>query len=393
MTLDRLRLDGPLHAELAPRLSGGLASYREYPTFSWPWLFRRTLLFGAAIGSFGALCAFGLWQREGDVGRALWLAVQFTGGGLGMASAGPALATFVRHRRLSEPRERAGIAFALLLGLGAAFLLDSVTSQALDATLEQPPEPAPEHTGPLALFVNGAVLLGIYGLLGGGLALGRYLREHAAFREAQRARELAELRARADGLDRKLSLLQAQIEPHFLFNTLASVRALIEREPGRAAHAIDLLVDYLRATIPHLRGAEVASDLGTQLVLCERYLALMAARTGRLTFSIDAPDALRAEPVPPLMLMTLVENAVKHGIEPKPGPGHVTVRVRDTGDALALCVEDDGAGLREGLSGGLGLHNLREQLRLRYGARAAFTLQERAGAGVSAVLHIPKEPA
>jgi hypothetical protein len=392
LTPERLPLDSPLPAELAPRLAGGLAAYREFPTFSAPWLLRRTLLFGAAIGAFGALCGFGLYERNGDAGRALWLVLQFTGGGLGMASAGPLLATMVRHRRLSASRERTGIVLALLVGLALAFVLDGVTSEALDATLQQPPDPPPRDTSPVALLVNGAVLLVIYGLLGGGLALGRYLREHTAFRDAQNEREIHRLRALAEGLDRKLSLLQAQIEPHFLFNTLASVRSLIASDPGRAAHAIDLLVDYLRATIPHLRGAEVTSDLGQQLLLCERYLALMAARTGRLSFSIDTPEPLRSERVPPLLLMTLVENAIKHGIEPKPGPGHVALRVRDDGDTLVVCVEDDGAGLREGLSSGLGLHNLREQLRLRYGTRAAFTLRANRGAGVSAELRIPKDP-
>jgi Histidine kinase len=383
-------LDRPLAPELAPRLARGLAAYREYPTFSWPWLYRRSLLFGCCISAYGALAAFGLWSRDASLGRALLVALQFTGGGLGMASAGPLLATWVRHRGWPAPRERVAIVLALCAGLGVAFALDELTSSALAASLPPSPTPSPEHTGPLATLINVLVLVIIYGLLGGGLALGRYLREQAAHREVLREQELSALRAMADGLDRKLSLLQAQIEPHFLFNTLASVRSLVACDPARAEGTIDLLVDYLRATIPDLRCGDTASELGQQLRLCERYLALMAVRTGRLEYHVEAAEGLCAMPVPPLLLMTLVENAIKHGIEPKVGAGRVEVRVTEQAEDMLVRVDDDGVGLREGLSSGLGLHNLREQLRLRYAGRAGFTLQSLPGGGTRAELRLPK---
>ena len=188
------------------------------------------------------------------------------------------------------------------------------------------------------------------------------------------------------------AVMQAQVEPHFLFNTLASVRALVRQDPAQAEATLDALVDFLRATIPKLREDRgLHATLGQQLDLCSSYLALMQVRMGgRLTYDVRAYEALRAVPFPPSLLITLVENAIKHGIEPRPGPGRIEIDAVRDGDALRVQVRDDGAGLQPGLSTGVGLANVREQLAARYGARAAFVLSPAAeGRGVCAEIRVP----
>jgi sensor histidine kinase YesM len=193
-------------------------------------------------------------------------------------------------------------------------------------------------------------------------------------------------------------VLQAQVEPHFLFNTLASVRSLIPADPGRAQSTIDALVDYLRATIPRLRDdaaqadSGISSTLGQQLEICESYLRLMQVRMGdRLSYQIDVPAGERATSFPPLLLITLVENAVKHGIEPRPGPGRIVIRIVRQAGRLTVTVQDDGQGLRDGFGTGVGLGNVREQLLVRYGERARVTLSGAAGGGTVASIVIADE--
>jgi sensor histidine kinase YesM len=210
----------------------------------------------------------------------------------------------------------------------------------------------------------------------------------------------------------RLSVLAAQVEPHFLFNTLAGVRSAIVTDPARASEMIDRLSDYLRAAIPRLRsdgGAE--ATLGSQLELARAYLGLMAARLPRLGFAIDVPAELARAPFPPLMLISLAENAVKHGVEPKIGPARIEIGARRTGDGrLEVSVADDGAGFDAGTAAGpgadgtahggegrsagaagsgLGLTNIRERLAQMYGARAALELRMRREGGVLATLTIP----
>jgi LytS/YehU family sensor histidine kinase len=190
-------------------------------------------------------------------------------------------------------------------------------------------------------------------------------------------------------------VLQAQVEPHFLFNTLAAVRALLRERPAQAEDTLDALVAYLRAGIPRLRDDAVALDstLGDQVDLCTHYLDVMRLRSGgRITHAVEVEEALRALPFPPLLLITLVENAVKHGVEPRPGPGRIALRATCAAGRLRVEVEDDGAGLRPGAhGGGLGLENVRGQLRARYGGQASFTLQGRAGGGTLAAIELPME--
>jgi signal transduction histidine kinase len=208
-----------------------------------------------------------------------------------------------------------------------------------------------------------------------------------ALRRADAARVEAELR---------LSVLAAQVEPHFLFNTLASVRSAIVSDQARAAAIVDHLADYLRATIPQMRheAASGSVPLARQLDAARAYLALMHERMPRLAFAVEAEPGLETAQVPPLMLISLVENAVKHGVEPKAGPARITVaarRVEDAGTALLeLEVRDDGVGFGSATSGaGIGLANIQERLAALYGGKAGLTLKALPEGGVAAILRLP----
>jgi sensor histidine kinase YesM len=229
----------------------------------------------------------------------------------------------------------------------------------------------------------------------GGLALATYFAEPKRWAEHLRRVELEKASAQKNEADLRLTILQAQVEPHFLFNTLASVRSLIAADPPRASQTVDALAEYLRATLPKFRAEAgmVPSTLGEQFTICERYLSLMKVRLGeRLRVNVELPGELRATPFPPLMLISLVENAITHGVEPKPGVSHVTLAARViTGDQprLEVRVEDDGAGLKLGMGEGTGLANVRAQLRTRFGSSASLELSTRVAGGVLARLVLP----
>ncbi|WP_395406666.1 sensor histidine kinase [Pseudoduganella sp. UC29_106] len=205
-------------------------------------------------------------------------------------------------------------------------------------------------------------------------------------RRQANALQLADLRQAA--LSAELKSLQAQVEPHFLYNTLANTRYLMRHEPDKAVAMLDHLIAYLRTALPDMRAA--MSTAGRELELASHYLSLMAIRYGdRLSTSIDCPAALRDAAMPPLMLMSLVENAVQHGLEPKPGAVHIAVQVREEQGSLHVLVSDTGAGPGVAVLGsGVGLRNVRERLQALYGEGAAFTL--RAGEGATeALLQLP----
>jgi LytS/YehU family sensor histidine kinase len=143
--------------------------------------------------------------------------------------------------------------------------------------------------------------------------------------------------------EQQLALLQAQIEPHFLFNVLGSIRRLYRTQPKAGAHTVASLLRYLREALPQLRSQQ--ANLGHELELVRAYLDLFQVRMGaRLGFSIEADRVLHRVAFPPMLLVTLVENAIKHGIEPSGVGGHVTVRAWRNGETLEVAVLDDGVG-------------------------------------------------
>lgn len=375
--------------------------YRQYPVFGLRWLLGRSFLFCSVIAVVAAFIGTGTGVAVQDLGIAIKVgATQFIAFSL-MATLGPALATAVRHRAWPVSRERKAVVIAVLVGMVLSFFVDRVASSYIEQLIKPgleaaglnmaPPTPEPLVKA-IGLAINVAALVVIYGLFGGGLALRAYFSEHRRWEEHHHVRELSALEGRVHEADLRLGVLQAQVEPHFLFNTLASVRALVRQEPAQAEATLDALVDFLRATIPKLRDDRgLHATLGQQLDICSSYLTLMQVRMGgRLAYAVRADDALRALPFPPSLLITLVENAIKHGIEPRPGPGRIEVEASREGDVLRVQVRDDGAGLQPGLSTGVGLANVREQLVARYGTRAGFALAPATGGrGVCAEIRVP----
>ncbi|MES2072952.1 MAG: histidine kinase [Pseudomonadota bacterium] len=200
---------------------------------------------------------------------------------------------------------------------------------------------------------------------------------------------------RHQAMEAQLRLLQAQIEPHFLFNTLANVHSLIDCDTPRAKQMLEMFTDYLRASLGQLRHTD--STLETELAMVRCYLTLFQIRMEeRLHFEIDASEEALAAILPTLLLQPLVENAIEHGLEPKIEGGRVYIRARVMAGQLDICVDDDGLGLdaprrprRHGNS--MALSNIRERLRTRYGGEAALTLEPQA-VGVHAMLSLPYRP-
>jgi signal transduction histidine kinase len=186
----------------------------------------------------------------------------------------------------------------------------------------------------------------------------------------------------------RLRMLQAQIEPHFLFNTLANVRRLYQTAPADAARMLDNLMHYLEVALPQMRSAD--STLGREAALTDAYLEIQRIRMGhRLTFEIDIPDALRDTPLPPMMLVTLAENAIKHGLAPLPEGGAVSVSASVQGNELTVQVADSGRGFTQSSGGGTGLANIRARLAALYGAAGRLTLALNTPHGVVATIAIP----
>jgi sensor histidine kinase YesM len=398
----------PLNRSLpAEVLVGGNAvwsRYRQYPVFSWPWLRGRSLLFASIIAVVSLLIGMGVGLASRSIGLgALVMLLEF-GAFILMATAGPAFATWARHRHWPLRRERAAIVLAAILGIAVSAVTDWWASaeikQLMQPMLSAMKPPAQSELGAVqrivALTINLVTLLLIYGLFGGGLALRAYFSEQRRWQRHQDQQALDSARRQAQEADLKLGVLQAQVEPHFLFNTLASVRALVRQDPAQAEGLLDALVDFLRATIPLLRDGQAAmhSTLGQQLDICHNYLELMRLRMGRrLDFSIRAEPALRQCSFPPALLITLVENAVKHGIEPKRGRGQVEILATQSDGQLRVQVIDNGIGLQPGLGSGMGLINVREQLAHRFGDKAALILSPLPEYGLCAEVVIPQEAA
>ncbi|UMR28522.1 histidine kinase [Massilia sp. MB5] len=223
-----------------------------------------------------------------------------------------------------------------------------------------------------------------YALASGALLLGIPLWQ--AQRQA-RTLQLAHLKQAA--LSAELKALQAQVEPHFLYNTLANTRYLARHDPQKAVQMLDHLIAYLHSALPDMRSH--ASTLARECELAEHYLALMAIRFGeRLSFKVAYPATLGAREMPPLLLMSLVENAIRHGVEPQPGAVHVEVAALAAGSHLQIMVSDNGAGLETTAMGsGVGLRNLRERLAARYGGNARFDLRAGAHGCTEAELLLP----
>ena len=216
-------------------------------------------------------------------------------------------------------------------------------------------------------------------------------------RETIAAKEAARLAAERQAAEHQLKLLESQLEPHMLFNTLANLRVLIGLDPPRAQALLDQLIAFLRATLAGSRASQ--HDLSAEFARLADYLALMQVRMGeRLRSNFVLPSALAALPVPPLLLQPLVENAIKHGLEASVEGGRIDIAAARDGDMLVLSVRDTGVGLAaaaatDGMH--FGLEQVRERLATRYG-RTAFALTlapaDDAEGGTLATIRLPLPP-
>jgi hypothetical protein len=224
-------------------------------------------------------------------------------------------------------------------------------------------------------------------------AITRALARRVAERRRREQQTAAQTATDKELAQAKLNLLHAQVEPHFLYNTLASAQYLTRTEPAQADRMLGHLIQYLRHSLPSAE--ETLSTLGEELERARAYLEILKIRMGsRLELRIEVPDALRAVTLPPMMLQTLVENAIKHGLEPKPGGGTVWIFARRDDGSVAITVADDGLGFGAAGGGtGIGLRNVRERLQLVYGSRASLAVVANVPDGVAATITVPAQQA
>ena len=205
------------------------------------------------------------------------------------------------------------------------------------------------------------------------------------------ARLAQQERMRRQLADARLKLMQAQVEPHFLFNTLASVQHLAQQQAPEAAQLTAQLITFLRAGLASLR--EDTTTLAREFKAIEAYLIIMQTRMrDRLAFELDLPEVLNEINMPPAMLISLVENAIKHGLEPSPDGGKICVTARLENERLRLTVSDTGSGIAQNAAtagGGVGLDNIRQRLRALFAQNARLIVSENVPHGFIAVIDMP----
>lgn len=387
----------PLPHSMATKLAGWSALAHQYPIFSKTWFVYRMRSYLAPLAMMAlVLVVLAIVATPSAAGPysirfyfafvAIWLAVALA------LSLGRALAVLVYLRKWQPRREAAAIICALLFGVLVALSLTPFARVAQ--------EPAPGHVPTTKeiqevredRIINLIVWFPVLVWLGGSFDLVAYFRQRGLRREAELQAQVEHYKHQRNEVEGQLSVLASQVEPHFLFNTLSGVRAAMLSDPARGIVMIDHLIDYLRSTIPQLRADRACTyvALGSQLDSVQAYLGIIQARMPRLRACVECPPELRGAAIPPLMLITLVENAVKHGIEPKKGPAliRVTAVCSDAG-VLELSVADDGVGFAAASGSGIGLSNIRERLKHLYDDAAALSLRTGDAGGVVASIVLP----
>jgi hypothetical protein len=310
------------------------------------------LIWSLGSGTRGTL--FTAWVYSAAIGNGCWVLIDgsrlLVSRWLGSAQR-PADA-----RRAHWPGPR-WMALCIVVGTGAGYTLGTAIGDAI--TGFHTPSLLQNRT---ALFVSLIVAMASTWYF---YATERLRQEQANAESARRAAAESQLR-----------LLQSQLEPHMLFNTLANLRVLIGLDPAKAQAMLDHLIGFLRATLSASRSTR--HPLSAEFDRTADYLALMRVRMGeRLQVSLNLPAELRDLPVPPLLLQPLVENCIQHGLEPKVEGGRITVTARREGTQLWLSVRDTGVGLdaaRGSQGTGFGTRQVRERLATLYGGKASLVL-------------------
>jgi signal transduction histidine kinase len=239
------------------------------------------------------------------------------------------------------------------------------------------------------------VKLAFFFILGSAVIKVTYKGRLQAEVKAAQATETAEAESlKRQVVEARMAAMQAQVEPHFLFNTLASIDHLIETDPPRASQMQKNLIALLRASMPTMREANASGvrDLGRELAVIKPYLEILKVRMEeRLLTEIQVPEGLLSAEFPPMMIQGLVENAIKHGLEPKAEGGSLLVKAEVNHGKLAVTVADTGLGFGRAATGGtgVGLANIRERLMLLYGAKASVTVSENQPCGTKVMITVP----
>jgi sensor histidine kinase YesM len=213
--------------------------------------------------------------------------------------------------------------------------------------------------------------------------------------KAAQATETAEAESlKRQVIEARMAAMQAQVEPHFLFTTLASIDHLIETDPPRASQMQKNLIALLRASMPTMRDTADGGtrDLGRELAVVRPYVEILKVRMEeRLDASIDVPDGLLSAEFPAMMIQTLVENAIRHGLEPKPEGGQLRVKAEIVHGKLQVTVADTGVGFGNAATSGtgVGLANIRERLQLLHGNRASLTVSANQPSGTVICITVP----
>jgi sensor histidine kinase YesM len=197
------------------------------------------------------------------------------------------------------------------------------------------------------------------------------------------------LASEKEALEANLRLLQAQIEPHFLFNTLSNVLSLIDTDPTHGKSMLVDLIHYLRTSLSRTFPDPITLD--QEMDMIKAYLNIQKIRMGeRLHFNIELPEAVRKHPFPPMLLQPLVENAVKHGLEPKMEGGEIMIKAMEEDDIIRVEVADTGLGFASFEKTGVGIGNVRERIKLLFGEKGRLILEENEPNGVRAIIEVPK---
>ena len=209
-------------------------------------------------------------------------------------------------------------------------------------------------------------------------------------REVIQQERIKRLSSEKEALEAKLRLLQAQIEPHFLFNTLSNVLSLIDRDPVKGKSMLTDLIRYLRTSLS--RTLPERTTLDQEIAIIRAYLNIQKIRMGeRLHFTIEVPDTARLRPFPPMLLQPLVENALKHGLEPQMDGGEIIIKAVEEDNLLRIEVMDTGPGFSSFQKTGVGIANIRERIQLLYGEKGRLILEENEPHGIRAVIEVPKD--
>lgn len=281
-----------------------------------------------------------------------------------------------------KPEKTASLAFIFTIGVGSGILIGlqigPFVLQQIFSIVLKPQDRGLLQTIIIAIAFGSAVSYFFYAKS----------RLRVSEEEIQQER-IKRLSIEKEALETNLRLLQAQIEPHFLFNTLSNVLSLIDTDPTNGKSMLVDLIHYLRTSLSRTFPDPITLD--QEIDMIKAYLNIQKIRMGeRLHFKIELSDAVRKYPFPPMLLQPLVENAVKHGLEPKMEGGAIMIKVGEEDEVIRIEISDDGQGFSSFNKTGVGIGNVRERIRLLYGEKGRLILEENKPNGVRAIIEVPK---